>query len=1587
MNNVVVRRSLILSLAVFGVLFSFHGLAQSTDSVKDPEEQRWVRMMQDPKANFFDIQREFNDYWSKHERAKGDGWKAFKRWEYFWERRVLPDGSFPSSKEIVDAVQKKLADRAAKRAASKSNRKQNAAANFTLMGPMNAIPTNGGCGRLNNIAFHPTNTNIMFVGAPAGGLWKTTNNGASWTTNTDQFPTLGVSAIAIDPSNPNVMYIGTGDRDASDSYGTGVYKSTDGGSTWTTTGYTYTPQNQTRVSRILIHPTQTNIILVAASNGIWKSTNGGTSWSQRTTSFTHDMVFMPTNPNYVYASNNGNVVRSTNNGDTWTAMTMGYTASAVNRVSLAVTPHNPRIVYALCSNASGSTFYGLYRSLDTGNTWSLRSNTPNVLGGNAAGNDTRGQGWYDLCMAINPTDSNDVFIGGINTWRSTNGGTNWSCKSMWYTGTSLPYVHADEHDMWYKPDTQELYVCSDGGLFRTTNGGTNWTDLSAGLEIMQFYRISQSATTAGRVLGGAQDNGTNFRNNNTWAQIYGGDGMDNATDQSNEAVLYASSQNGNFGRSTNSGTNFTGITPSGLGGTGSWVTPICLDANNNVYVAYTNVHRSTNRGTNWTNIGGALSSAASYMAVSRSDSNVIVIGTSSVLQRTTNGGTTWTNAKGTVPNGIARVAIHPSGPDTMVAVLSNWTAGNKVFRTTNGGGTWTNISGSLPNIPMNCLTFEAGSLSGMYLGTDIGVYYRNNTMSDWISYDDGLPNVPVDDIEVFTAGEKVRVGTYGRGLWQGDIYRQGPRAIMSASRTSVCVGDTLTLFDNSSNATGRVWTMTGASPSTSTLANPLISYSSPGTYSVTLIATNSFASDTLTNTTYITVNAPPTATMSATKTTACSGDSIVITAPAGMKSYLWSTGESTASIVLRSVGTFQVSVTVTNNQNCSATSTPQSFTIFASPTTLVSGTPTVCAGESGTYSVGVVTPGSTYRWSRPKLGLISVGDTTSSQFTVVWNTAGRDTLAFRETNTNGCTVDRSIIVTVNPLPTVSLTGPTTVCKGSLQSFSTSTLSSGASIEWQAPRLGSIIGANNNPSGVNIRWNSAGRDTIIARVTSALGCVSQAIHVCTVSELPSVSITGPTEGCKNVVRAFATGNVTTGAQIVWSNPTRGSIVGSATNTAGVNVMWTTAGTDSVVATVTSPEGCVSSSSFAYTVNELPSPSITGAASVCVGQEAVYQTASASGHSFAWSVPSGASITSGGASNSVRIRWSGAVRDSVRLTETSTNGCSATVTFFVEAVPLTAPVISGMSAVCTGAAATYSVPRTQGNTYAWSSPQKGVIQGSATSDIVSVQWNTLGSDTLTVTETNSVGCSVVARIPVVIQAQLKPSVVSANGKYGFCPGESLTLQAATGYAQYIWKKNGADAGSSTSSLVVREAGTYSVFVASPACSGSSDDITVTAYPPTPKPVIVKDANVLRCTTPSKAYQWYIDNVILDGATSDSYRPAKSGNHCVKITDDNGCQSEVECVDFIVSVSPETSESIRIEPNPVDETFRIITPATGSAPCFVRVLDVCGREVMRQAFSSAEALTEYRFRVANEPAGVYFVVVDLGTNTSLVVKLVKM
>ncbi len=1466
------------------------------------DEQRYIQMMQQPHANFFEIQKEFNEYWKTHTRQKGDGWKPFKRWEHFWESRVLPDGSFPDGSEIIKALEQRKAASALQKQ-KKGNRVQTPLANFTLIGPSTSIPTNGGSGRLCTIAFNPTNTNNFWVGSPAGGLWKTTNNGASWTSNTDQFTTLGVSAIAFDPTDPNIMYIGTGDRDASDTYGTGILKSTDGGTSWNATAFAYSVQNFVIVSRIIVHPSQPNIVIAASSNGIYKSTNGGANWSQKYSSSTKDMVMVPSNPNYLYATSGGTIVRSTNAGETWTALSPGFSSSAVNRIALAVCAQNPRCVYALCSNNSNSTFYGIYRSLDTGNTWSLRASTPNILGGAADGSDTRGQGWYDLCIAVNQGDSNDVFVGGINTWRSTNGGTNWTSKSMWYTGTSLPYVHADEHEMMYKPGSTELYVCNDGGLFRTTNFGTSWNDLSAGLQVMQLYRISQSSSNANKVIGGAQDNGTNFFNAGGWAQIYGGDGMDCAIDQANDNVLYASSQTGNFGRSTNNGASFSTITPSGLGGTGAWVTPIVLDSSNYVYLAYKSVYRSTNQGTNWTNIGSnVLSSNANYLHVARSNPQYIVVGNSSLLYRTTNGGANWTSIKGTLPSSISRIAIHPSGPDTMIAVMSNWTSGSKVYKTTDGGSTWTNISGSLPNIPVNCAIYENNALSGVYIGTDIGIYYRNNSLGDWVSFDDGLPNVRVYDLEIYYPGLKLRAGTYGRGAWQGNLYTDGPHAAMSASKTTVCVGDTVTLFDVSTNSpTSRSWLLPGASPSSSTQQNPVVSYSTPGLYSVTLMVSNSFGYDTATSVNYINVLPTPSAAFNVSQSSACFGDSIVLSAVGGMRSYRWSTGDTTQSIALKAIGSYQISVQVTNLSGCSSTSAVQSYTIYTSPTTTMTGDSSVCAGSDGTYRISTSTPGSLYRWFKPR-SVQFTGDSTTSQVTYKWTQVGRDTVHFRETNIRGCTVDRYLTININAVPTVGISGNVDVCQNSLVVYSTTSI---------AP----------------------------------------------------------------------------GSTIVWQNPKQGTIVGSNTNTGGVNIMWSGVGNDSVVAVITSSAGCTNTGSLAVAVKAAPAPSPGGPLTACVGAECVYSTPSVANASYKWVIPQNAAFVGDSSQASVRVKWTQPGTDSIRILETAANGCSRESALAVSVGGAPLPSISGADAACINHNSTYTVAQNAGSTYAWRHPRLGTVVGDTSHNTLTVAWTSSGSDTLVLVEQNAAGCTNTARYTVQVGKQLNPQLASADGKSSICPGEKIKLSASTGYSNYTWYRNGAVLGESTPSIVVSEAGAYYVAVDNGICSGNSDTVRLTVYPATPVPTVTRAVNTVHCDIDGVRYQWYHDNVLIDGATNQNYTVPVSGNYCVKIVDVNGCQSESGCLSVVVSVEELSaySNELSLAPNPAEDVVSLQLISEAPHHVDVRLIDATGREFFKSSYSTVASNTSHAIPLIGLSAGVYYVEVQLDRMQCRVLKLI--
>ncbi|MFM8489902.1 MAG: WD40/YVTN/BNR-like repeat-containing protein, partial [Bacteroidota bacterium] len=382
--------------------------------------QPWLAPTEDG-ANFFDIQRSFNQYWEGKTPEKGKGFKAFKRWEHYWEYRVNPDGSFPSPQTLLAGLEEYNQLQHA------SSSKGNSMAAWTAMGPTTTGGGYAGLGRINAVAFHPTNTSIIWVGSPSGGLWKTTDGGATWSTGYDNFSVLGVSSILITPSNPNIMYVATGDGDAGDTRSIGVYKSTDGGATWAATGLTFTLANYVLIRKLLMDPNDEAHILAATSSGLYRTTNSGTSWTKVVNANFYDVEAQSgATANNFYACTGSGLYRSTNNGLNWTLV---QTISGSGRIAIGYSPADTTAVVALCSKNSDSGFLGFYRSTNSGASYTLQSNTPNLLGWSATGSDTGGQGWYDLTIACSYKQPNHVIIGGVNVWRSTDGGTTWEISA------------------------------------------------------------------------------------------------------------------------------------------------------------------------------------------------------------------------------------------------------------------------------------------------------------------------------------------------------------------------------------------------------------------------------------------------------------------------------------------------------------------------------------------------------------------------------------------------------------------------------------------------------------------------------------------------------------------------------------------------------------------------------------------------------------------------------------------------------------------------------------------------------------------------------------------------------------------------------------------------------------------------------------------------------------------------------------------------------------------------------------------------------------------------------------------------------
>jgi len=834
--------------------------------------QDWVKMMQEPNTNFFETQKAFSqycaDYTSTYKQANGTeptkipGYKIYKRWEWFMQPRVSETGERFSPDAAWNAM-----------AEYKTGINTFAAGNWAQLGP---TVTSGleGAGRLNFIRRHPTNTSTIYVGSPSGGLWISTNDGGLWTSNTDKLNSvIGCTDVAFDPIDPSIMYMATGDGDAGDNFSVGLLKSIDGAATWNTTGLTLSLGNYRQLSKVLVDPSNGNNILVATSAGIYRSTDAGVTFTQVQTGSFKDMEFKPGTPATIYAVGTS-FYKSTNSGVTWTEITSGLPAATLlSRMAIAVTAADVNAIYLVAMKATTYDMYGVYKSTTSGTSFTtLSTNTPNI------GN----QGWFDLCIAANPSNAQEVMLGGQTEFlKSTNGGSSWS-----HIATS---THVDYHDVIYTSGTT-CYLTSDGGVWKSTDNGDNWTNLSSGMGIAQNYGFGHSASTANLMIVGRQDNGTDIRNSSgVWGNTMGGDGMLAFISWNNNNTMWGSQYYGALNKSTNGGGSWSSM--SGITETCPWVTEWNEDpvTAGKVYAGCENVWTAT--GTSFTKLTGNLAGTSTVtitsIAVSPANTQVIWAAKGGILYKTTNGGTSWT-AIATLPSGtITDIVTHNTDVNKAWVCYSGYSNSNKVFQTNDQGNNWINLSSSLPNIPMNCMAFDKNGNDAIYVGTDAGVFFKDASLTVWQPFNGSvatgeLPNVIVTQLEIFYSGSKLRASTHGRGMWESGFYVSGaypPDANFDSDLKIACPGAAVQFSDwTAGQPTSWNWTFQGGSPATSTEQNPLVYFNTAGTYSVSLNATNANGNDTQTNLGYITISPSPNAAPTTVDDSVCNGGVVNLSA-------------------------------------------------------------------------------------------------------------------------------------------------------------------------------------------------------------------------------------------------------------------------------------------------------------------------------------------------------------------------------------------------------------------------------------------------------------------------------------------------------------------------------------------------------------------------------------------------------------------------------------------------------------------------------------------------------------------------------------
>ena len=657
---------------------------------------------------------------------------------------------------------------------------------------VNIGPNNIG-GRTLGMAINPNDTAIIWLGSASGGLWKSTTGGIganAWTYVPTGFPVRGVSSILINPVNPDIMYIGTGEsyshgstvnglitRPTRGSVGIGILKSMDGGLTWQPSlDWQY---NQARgIWDLQFNPQNPDVIYAATTEGIYKTTDAGSTWNLVLNQLmVMDLLVDPVDTNTIYAgignvdSTGSGIYRSTNSGAQWSRLTAGLPGPMTGRITLAMNPQNHRSVLVLIADLYSTT--GIYRTFDKGNTWNSITGLMEIVSY---------QGWYAKGLCFKNDDSTKVMLGGVDVFRSDQSG------DFPYQLPNYYMVHPDVHDIVCSTsDPNKAYILTDGGLYRTDDFGDNFYECTDGYVTSQAYIGSVSAQNGDLMLTGLQDNNTlRYDGSVYWTPVVGGDGSFNAIDPITDQFQYASLQYLNVAKSIDGGMSFNTFilqnSSSPFGGNSSaFIAPFVLAASNSsvIYAGGDSLYRSDDAGTSfYTTSAQQIDSGNFALSIATSalneDSVYVCTAPGDTRQMhvllSADGGQSFLDRSSGLPNRYPRdLAVDPLDSRKVYVAFSGFGAGH-LFKSTDAGVSWTDISSSLPDVPFHCITIDTDHPDTLYAGGDLGVFVSVDGGNSWDAFNNGMPDgVMVFDIQLSKADNSIVAFTHGNGTYKAEL--------------------------------------------------------------------------------------------------------------------------------------------------------------------------------------------------------------------------------------------------------------------------------------------------------------------------------------------------------------------------------------------------------------------------------------------------------------------------------------------------------------------------------------------------------------------------------------------------------------------------------------------------------------------------------------------------------------------------------------------------------------------------------------------------------------------------------------------------